>query len=89
MKRAALCLILFVGLAGCSREDWKTVEVALPEGVTHAQAVEVLTKLDRLTPPQIERQGDRLIIHYNSMRVSPGNFSYELNTLSEQVKESR
>ncbi len=93
MKRAVLSLagLAFglAALAGCRREDWRSVELPLPEGVAEAQAAEALTALDRITPPQVGRRGDSLLIRYNSMRVAPGNFAYALGRLAERGKEAR
>lgn len=91
MRRVALSLaglaLGLAALAGCRREDWRSVE--LPEGVAEAQAAETLAALDRITPPQVERRGDRLLIRYNSMRIAPGNFAYALGRLAERGKEAR
>lgn len=87
MRRFACYLpICLLCLAGCRREDWQSVEVALPQGVTEARAAETLAALDRVTPPRVTRRGDTLRIRYNSMRVSPGNFVYALGECAVEGK---
>lgn len=75
----ALCLLF---LSGCRREDWRSIELELPQGVAASRVVEALSALDRLTPPQVMRRGRTLVIRYNAMRVAPGNFVYTLGSLA-------
>lgn len=83
MKRLALSLALSLPLLfGCRREDWRSVELELPQGIAEARAVEALSALDRLTPPKVARRGRTLVIRYNAMRVAPGNFAYALGRLA-------
>lgn len=90
MKRLALAFTLsLLLLAGCRREDWRSVTLALPKGVPETRAVEALVALDRITPPRVARQGDALVIRYNAMRVAPGNFTYALGHLAAEGTEAK
>ena len=85
MRHSLLLYLLITALAsGCRQEDWRTVELPLPQGLSEADAVAAITALDRQTPPKVFRRGEVLVIHYNSLRVAPMNFRYALQHREEK-----
>ncbi|MGN0886480.1 MAG: hypothetical protein ACI4RT_05730 [Candidatus Spyradenecus sp.] len=79
-----LCLLLTALASGCRQEDWRTVELPLPEGVAEAEAVAAVVALDWQTPPEVTLQAHVLHIRYNSLRVAPMNFRYALQQLAQK-----
>ena len=80
-----LCLLLAALASGCRQEDWRTVELPLPEGLSEPEAIAAITALDRQTPPEVTRRGEVLIIRYNSLRVAPMNFRHALQSCQEKL----
>lgn len=77
-----LCLLLTALTSGCRQEDWRTVELPLPEGIAEPAAVAAMVALDRQTPPEVTLQARVLHIRYNSLHVAPMNFRYALQQLA-------
>lgn len=82
--KVTLLLLLTCILLGCRQESWKTVEFPCPPNCSRAEIAEALIMLDRQTPPKVEILGDRVRIRYNSLRIAPRNFSYQLEQLAAE-----
>ena len=80
-----LCLLLAALASGCRQEDWRTVELPLPEGLSEPEALAAITALDRQTPPAVTRSGELLILRYASLRVAPLTFRPVLQSCQEKL----
>lgn len=80
----AILLLLACAFLGCRQESWETVEFSCPPNCSRAEIAEALIMLDRQTPPEVEILGDRVRIRYNSLRIAPRNFSYQLEQLAAE-----
>lgn len=80
----ALLLLVACAFLGCRQESWKTVEFPCPSNCSRAEIAEALISLDRQTPPEVEIAAGRVRIRYNSLRIAPRNFAYQLEQLAAE-----
>ncbi len=78
MKSLLALGLMALLLSGCRQEDWREVEVALPEGMAPTVAVERVMALDTQTPPKVTVEGGRVKVRYNSMHMAIKNIEYAL-----------